>query len=183
MGYPGPNPTPSALAGSTPAEDGASQYLTFTVVGQMYAIGILAIKEIIQYGSLSPVPMMPDFIRGVINLRGAVVPVVDLAARFHGRLAQAGRRSCVIIVELGEEGGAQDVGVLVDGVSAVLEITPGDIEPAPAFGAGIKCDFIRGMGKVDGRFVILLEIARVLDMDGLMALAETDQPARVGVAQ
>ncbi|EXJ14947.1 chemotaxis protein CheW [Imhoffiella purpurea] len=151
-------------------EEGTSQYLTFTVAGQMFGIGILAIKEIIQYGAVSSVPMMPDFIRGVINLRGAVVPVVDLSARFHGRAAEAGRRSCIVIVEMNEEGSVQDVGILVDSVSAVLEISPEEIEPPPAFGAGIKSDFIRGMGKVDGRFVILLDVSRVLGTEGLIGL-------------
>ena len=150
----------------------ANQYLTFTVSGQMYGIGILAIKEIIQYGAVSGVPMMPDFIRGVINLRGAVVPVVDLAARFHGRLAEVGRRSCIIIVEIGEQAAIQDVGILVDSVSAVLEIAADEIEPAPAFGAGVRTDFIRGMGKVNGGFVILIDVARVLGTDGLMLLAD-----------
>ncbi len=150
----------------------ANQYLTFTVSGQMYGIGILAIKEIIQYGAVSGVPMMPDFIRGVINLRGAVVPVVDLAARFHGRLAEVGRRSCIIIVEIGEQAAIQDVGILVDSVSAVLEIDADEIEPAPAFGAGVRTDFIRGMGKVNGGFVILIDVARILGTDGLMLLAD-----------
>ncbi|MFD2112688.1 chemotaxis protein CheW [Thiorhodococcus fuscus] len=151
-------------------DEGTNQYLTFSVAEQMFGVGILAIKEIIQYGAVSSVPMMPDFIRGVINLRGAVVPVVDLSARFHRRQAEAGRRSCIVIVEMNEEGGAQDVGILVDSVSAVLEITPDEIEPPPAFGAGIKSDFIRGMGKVDGRFVILLDISRVLGTEGLIEL-------------
>lgn len=163
----------AGAAGFGPVNDAdANQYLTFTVSGQMYGIGILAIKEIIQYGAVSGVPMMPDFIRGVINLRGAVVPVVDLAARFHGRLAEIGRRSCIIIVEIGEHAGIQDVGILVDSVSAVLEIAADEIEPAPAFGAGVRTDFIRGMGKVSGGFVILLDVARVLGTDGLMLLAD-----------
>ncbi len=161
--------TPSVV--TTTVDEGTSQYLTFSVAGQVFGIGILAIKEIIQHGAVSHVPMMPDFIRGVINLRGAVVPVVDLAARFHGRQAEAGRRSCIVIVEMREDGSIQDVGILVDSVSAVLEITPEEIEPPPAFGAGIKSDFIRGMGKVNGRFVILLDVVRVLGTEGLIDLA------------
>lgn len=159
------------LAGSG---DGGSQYLTFSVAGQMYGIGILAIKEIIQYGTLSPVPMMPSFIRGVINLRGAVVPVLDLAARFHGTPATSGRRSCIVVVELTDDEAIQDIGILVDGVSAVLEIPAEDIEPSPAFGAGIKSDFIAGMGKVNGRFVILLNVERVLETEDLAGLAASD---------
>lgn len=161
-------PAAAAIGG-----EGSQQYLTFSVAGQMYGLGILAIKEIIQYGSVSAVPMMPDFIRGVINLRGAVVPVLDLAARFHGKPATSGRRSCIVVVELMEEEGVQDIGILVDSVSAVLEIGAADIEPPPAFGAGIKSAFIAGMGKVDGQFVILLDPERVLETEDLASLAET----------
>lgn len=152
-------------------DESGSQFLTFTVGNEMYAIGILAIKEIIEYGGVTSVPMMPEFIRGVINLRGAVVPVVDLSARFHSQLAQAGQRSCIVIVEIQTEDGIQDVGVMVDSVSEVLEIAAEDIEDTPAFGARIRTDFIRGMGKVNGRFVILLDVERVLGADGLGMLA------------
>lgn len=141
------------------------QYLTFVLGGEMFAIGILAIKEIIEYGSLTVVPMMPDFIRGVINLRGAVVPVVDLSARFGRRPSEVTRRSCIVIIEAVTDGDKQDVGVVVDSVSEVLEILPGEIEPAPAFGAKVRADFISGMGKIDGKFVIILDVNRVLSVD------------------
>lgn len=160
-------PLPSALAD----DEGGSQFLTFTVGGEMYAIGILAIKEIIEYGGVTGVPMMPEFVRGVINLRGSVVPVVDLSARFHSEQSKAGQRSCIVIVEIQSEDGIQDVGVMVDSVSEVLEIAADDIEDTPAFGARIRTDFIRGMGKVNGRFVILLDVERVLGADGLGMLA------------
>ena len=148
------------------------QYLTFSLSGEMFAIGILAIKEIIEFGGVTGVPMMPEFIRGVINLRGAVVPVVDLAARFHHRVSEVGRRSCIVIVEVqaGEE--IQDVGIIVDSVSEVLEIPAADIEPAPAFGAKIRTDFIRGMGKVNGKFVIILDVDRVLSVDDLAMVVQ-----------
>lgn len=153
------------------SEPRGGQYLTFNLGSEMYGIGILAIKEIIQYGGVSKVPMLPDFIRGVINLRGTVVPVVDLTARFHGHLTQTARRSCIVIVETGGDDGNQDVGLVVDSVSAVVEIPAADIEPPPAFGVRLESDFICGMGKVDGHFVILLDLERVLDADGLAALA------------
>jgi len=165
-----------------PGDEGCNQYLTFTVGGEMYAIGILAIKEIIEYGGVSGVPMMPTFIRGVINLRGAVVPVVDLSARFYSQLARVGKRSCIVIVEVQSEEGIQDVGVVVDSVSEVLEIPAGEIEPAPTFGARIRTDFIRGMGKVSGRFVILLDVERVLGTEGLEAVAASTGMAGGGMA-
>ncbi|RMN80304.1 Positive regulator of CheA protein activity, partial [Pseudomonas syringae pv. papulans] len=131
-----------------------AQYLTFMLGGEMFAIGILGIKEIIEYGSLTVVPMMPAFVRGVINLRGAVVPVVDLSARFGRQNSAITRRSCVIIIEANsEDGQPQDIGLLVDNVSAVLEIPASQIEPPPNFGARIRADFISGMAKVDGKFV------------------------------
>ncbi|AFL75939.1 chemotaxis protein CheW [Thiocystis violascens] len=161
----------------TREKESAHQYLTFTVSGQVYGIGILTIKEIIQYGGVCGVPMLPAFIRGVINLRGAVVPVVDLSVRFHGQVAPTGKRNCIVIVETRADEGVQDVGVVVDSVSAVLDIAAAEIEPAPVFGARIKTDFIRGMGKVDGRFVILLDVERVLGTEGLVAVVRATQAA------
>lgn len=148
------------------------QYLTFTLRGEMFAIGILNIKEIIEYGQLTGVPMMPAFIRGVINLRGSVVPVVDLAARFGGKAAEITRRTCIVIIEVNTDDGRQDIGVVVDAVSEVLEIPAGEIEPAPAFGAKIRADFIRGMGKVEGKFVIILEVDKVLSVDELAMVSQ-----------
>ncbi|RMS84867.1 Chemotaxis protein CheW [Pseudomonas savastanoi] len=153
-----------------------AQYLTFMLGGEMFAIGILGIKEIIEYGSLTVVPMMPAFVRGVINLRGAVVPVVDLSARFGRQNSDITRRSCVIIIEASsEDGQPQDISLLVDNVSAVLEIPASQIEPPPNFGARIRADFISGMAKVDGKFVIVLEVDRVLSIDEMSSLAEASQ--------
>lgn len=164
------------------------QYLTFVLGGEMFAIGILCVKEIIEYGHLTVVPMMPESIRGVINLRGAVVPVVDLACRFGRRSTELTRRTCIVIVEAeGEgEGERQDIGVIVDAVSEVLEIQGSQIEPAPAFGARIRTDFIHGMGKLDGKFVIILNVNAVLSLDdlatlGQMAAAAQESPALEGV--
>ena len=118
--------------------------------------------------------MMPDAIRGVINLRGAVVPVMDLAARFGRPQSVAGKRTCIVIVELEHDGERQLTGVVVDAVSAVLDIAAADIEPAPSFGTRIRGDFIAGMGKVSGKFVILLNVQQVLALDGLPDLAGAD---------
>jgi len=161
----------AALAASQPPR----QYLTFTLRGEMYAVETLSVKEIIEYGPPTVVPMMPPSVRGVINLRGAAVPVFDLGIRFGTGPTEAQRRSCIVIVEstegAGEDGtGGHVFGLIVDAVSAVLEIAAADIEPPPAFGARIRSDFIAGMGKVEGRFVILLEIGRVLSADELAAM-------------
>ncbi len=149
-----------------------AQYLTFLLGGEMFAISILGIKEIIEYGSLTAVPMMPRFIRGVINLRGAVVPVVDLLARFGRESSEITRRSCIVILEVEADGERRDVGVVVDSVSEVLAIAASEIEPPPSFGAKIRTDFISGMGKVGGKFVIILNADRVLSVDEMVMLTQ-----------
>ena len=161
----------TANGSSTAIAVDAQQYLTFLLGGDMYAIGILNIKEIIEYGGLTQVPMMPSFIRGVINLRGSVVPVVDMAVRFGKTASATTRRSCIVIVEMQSEEGPHDMGVVVDSVSAVLEIPGSEIEPAPSFGAKIRTDFINGMGKVNDKFVIILNADRVLSVEEMVQLS------------
>jgi purine-binding chemotaxis protein CheW len=156
------------------------QYLTFQLGGEMFAIGILAVKEIIEYRGLTEVPMMPRHVRGVINLRGAVVPVLDPAARFGRVPAVPTRRTCVVVVEVaGEDGERQSVGMLVDAVSEVLEIPAGQIEPPPPFGTRIRTEYIAGVGKVRGRFVMLLAVGEVLSLEpeSRAARAEEAVPA------
>ena len=148
------------------------QYLTFQLGAEMFATGILCVKEIIEYGDLTVVPMMPDSVRGVINLRGAVVPVIDLSSRFGRPATQVTRRTCIIIIEIINDDEQQEVGVIVDAVNEVLEIREDQIEPPPAFGAKIRTDFIHGMGKVDGKFVIILNVNRVLSMEDLAMMGQ-----------
>jgi len=163
-----PGGAPEPARGAEP-----SQYLTFALGGEMFAIGILSIKEIIEYQEMTIVPMMPAAVRGVINLRGAVVPVMDLQARFGREPAPVTKRTCIVIVEIEDaEGGQQVLGVIVDSVSEVLEIAAADIEPPPAFGVGVRTDFISGVGKVRGRFVILLAVNRALSLDALEQIQE-----------
>ena len=153
------------------ADDTPQQYLTFSLGGEVFALGILNVKEIIEFGNVTEIPMMPAFIRGVINLRGAVVPVIDLSARFGGKTSTVSRRTCIVIVEIDAGEGKQDLGVIVDAVNEVLEIPRADIEPPPSFGAKIRADFIQGMGKVEGRFVIILNVERVLSTEEIAMLA------------
>jgi purine-binding chemotaxis protein CheW len=151
------------------------QYLTFRLGNETMAMGILNVKEILEYGSLTPVPMMPACVRGVINLRGRVVPVVDLSARFGRGSTVPARRTCIVIVEIGSADEHQDIGVIVDAVSQVLEIPASEIEPAPSFGARLRPDFIDGMGKIDGEFVVILNTSQVLAVDEIAELnAATD---------
>ncbi len=155
----------------------AHQYLTFALAGEMYAVGILNVKEIIEYGNLTEIPRVPNFIRGVINLRGAVVPVVDLAVMFGGKESEVQKRTCNVIVEIRTDDAKHDLGIMVDAVSEVLEINGSDIEPPPSFGTKVRADFIAGMGKVAGKFVIILDIQQVLSSDQMETVAKaTGQP-------
>ena len=150
----------------------SQQYLTFTVTGEVFGVAIVSIKEIIEYRATTEVPMMPDFMRGVINLRGRVVPVIDLAVRFGRPRGELTARSCIVIVEAQQEGEQHDLGVVVDAVSAVADIADADIEPPPSFGARLRSEFITGMGKIGEKFVILLDVNRVLSIDELSTLGD-----------
>lgn len=158
-----------------------SQYLIFGLADESFAIAILHIKEIMEYGSLTEVPMMPEAVRGVINLRGAVVPVIDLAARFGKPATAVGRRTCIVIVEMEQDGERHDVGLIVDAVNEVIEIPAVEIEPPPSFGAKIHTDFIAGMGKVNGHFVIILDVGEVLSLEEIAAVHGVDK-GEIGTA-
>lgn len=147
--------------------DEAEQYLTFMLSGKAYGLDILNIKEIIEYGDLTEVPMTPDFISGVINLRGSVVPVIDLGQRFSGKPIEHTKRTSIIILEVKDDDLKIEIGVTVDMVNEVLDIHPGEIEPPPALGNQIQTSFISGMAKVDGSFLILLDVENILSIDEL----------------
>ena len=162
--------------------DEATRYLTFTLNGESYALDIFHITEILEYRNLTVVPMTPDFVRGVINLRGRAVPVIDLAIRFAKGATAIARRTSIIIVHIrgmpgsgdsgaDARGNGQDIGILVDAVSKVETFTAEDIEPAPSFGAGIRADFISGMAKRDNDFIIVLDIDHVLSLSDMTDLA------------
>ncbi|CAK0777269.1 purine-binding chemotaxis protein CheW [Gammaproteobacteria bacterium] len=160
-------PTKAITTGTTEQR----QYLTFLLGAEMFGIGILMIKEIIGYGNITLVPMVPPFIRGVINLRGVVVPVFDLAIRF-GRTAQkTTKHTCIVIIDIVVGDHTNRIGIIVDAVSEVIEIADADIRPAPEFGANLRTDFMRGMGKINDKFVILLDMDRVLTLDEVSVAA------------
>lgn len=163
---------------NTPAESAIAsdveQYLTFQLGGETFAIGILSIKEILEYVQLTHVPLMPSFIRGVMNLRGAVVPVIDLSTRFGRAHTNILHRTCIVIVEITVEDHQQYIGILVDAVHEVLAISASDIEPPPQFGSKIRADFIAGMAKMANRFVILLHVDKVLSVDEMALLSDLE---------
>ncbi len=157
-----------------------NQFLTFMLGGEVFGIGILHIREIIEYGGLTSVPMMPSFIRGVINLRGNVVPVIDMNIRFGQSETPITKKTCIVIIETKVSDEKMEIGVLVDSVNEVIDILPTDIEPPPSFGTKIRMDFIYGMGKIDNKFIILLNVNKVLSADELSELEEGANISKVG---
>lgn len=176
-------PAPVAAAGLRAGAAAGGQYLVFTLGGEVFAIDILQIREIIEFGELTEVPMTPPTVRGVINLRGAVVPVMDLSARFGKPPTPVTKSTCIVIIEMpmDDEGDQPHMGVVVDSVQAVLEIAAAEIEPAPTFGAKIRPDFIEGIAKVNGKFVILLNVNNVMSTEEISQMgrvaASADLPA------
>lgn len=154
-------------------DSASNQYLSFQVNGQMLAVEILKIKEIIELGRVTVMPMMQQCISGVINLRGSVVPVVDLSARFGQGKTDINRRTCIVILESSRLEDTQVVGFMVEAVSAVVCIDSESIAQPPQFGVGLQTDFLRGIGKVDDEFVLLLNVERLLDFDIPSNLDET----------
>jgi len=160
----------------------SDQHLTFVLVDEEFAIPVMTIREIIEYGHLTNVPMVPDFIQGVVNLRGNVVPVLSIAKRFGLEINLITKRTCIIILDAEIDGATVVMGVVVDKVLQVIDIPENCIESAPSLGASIRTDFIKGMGRVDDNFIIILDIVQVLSAEEIalvhnihkeMPLAET----------
>lgn len=151
----------------TTATNQQTQHLTFHLAGEEYAVGILKVKEIIEYGTLTVVPQTPPSVRGVINLRGNVVPVVDLAIKFGMAQSPITNRTCIVIVEVALDGEQSVMGVIADSVSQVIDLPLSEILPPPAFGTRIKADFLHGMAKAEKKFFLILDIDRVLASDEL----------------
>jgi purine-binding chemotaxis protein CheW len=152
----------------------APQYLAFSLGAETFAVRILVIKEIIEHRPLTRVPMMPPWISGVINLRGAAVPVIELSARLGRIPAEVTKRTCIVIVDVTVGDRQQNVGLVVDTVKAVLEIPPGEVEPVPQFGTRIDADLMGGVGKVDGKFIILLDVDHLVAAEDLDAVAAAE---------
>lgn len=146
------------------------QFLTLTLREELYALPIEHIREIIEFGGLTEIPMMPAFLRGVINLRGAVVPVVDLSVRFGRERTAISRRTCIVIVEVVQDDEAQMLGIIVDAVNEVLAIEANQVEARPTFGARIRADFIAGILSQSEQFMIVLDIRQVLSVEEICEL-------------
>lgn len=172
MGHAIARSTDAGTRGSTELTHAASQYLTFTTGRELFALPIAVIREVVEFNGMTRVPLAPAAVPGVLNLRGAVVPVVDLAARLSRAPTTIGRRTCVIVVETLIEGSLQPMGVIVDAVSEALMVDQQQIEHKPAFGAGLRSEFVASMLRLDGHFVV------VLDVDKLLSIAELDALVR-----
>ena len=150
--------------------DREGKYLTFALAAEEYGISILKIKEIIGMMPITTIPQTPEFVKGVINLRGKVIPVVDLRLRFGMERIDYTERTCIVVVEISGGSGTVMIGIVVDSVSEVLNIKGGDIEETPTFGTKLETDYILGMAKVQGGVKILLDIDRVLSRDEVVLL-------------
>ncbi|RKH12965.1 chemotaxis protein CheW [Corallococcus praedator] len=167
-----------------PGSGGRSSYLSFMLAGEEYAVGLLRVREIIEYRPVTRVPGMPAAVQGVINLRGSVVPVVDLAVKFGLPARPITRWSCFVIVEVSLDGQQTVLGLLCDTVREVLELGADDIEPPPAFGTRVRLEFLRGMGRHGDTFILLLDLDRLLSLEELLRLttAAEELPAAAPVA-
>ena len=146
------------------------QYLTFFLADEEYAVNIQKVKEIIEYSSVTKVPKMPRWIRGVINLRGNVVPVVDLAVRFGLDERPTTKTTCIVIVEVQQDTENTIIGVIADAVNQVIELNAQDIEEPPAFGTRVRLEYLAGMGKLGKKFALILNIDRVLSAAELLTV-------------
>jgi purine-binding chemotaxis protein CheW len=154
---------------SQPAAAPLVQYLSFFIAGEEYAIGILQVREIIEYDTLTRVPGAPGWIRGVTNLRGSVLPVIDLGMKVGLPPSTLNRRSCIVVAEVALQEEKLVMGVLADAVGQVLELGPGDVEPPPSFGTPVHAGYLIGMGRAGKKFILLLDIDRVLNSQELRA--------------
>ena len=152
---------------SVPGITETKQYLTFNLGDESFALDVANVREILEFTTVTKVPQTPEFMRGVINLRGSVVPVMDMRVKFNLVIGEKTVHTCIIVVEvaLGEE--TTILGALVDSVQEVFELEPGQIEPAPRIGSGLKTEFIKGMGKRDDRFIIILDIDKLFSEEEL----------------
>jgi purine-binding chemotaxis protein CheW len=164
---------PASSPGKNQLPGSAVQYLTFITAGEEYAISIVKVTEIVEYEAVTTVPNTPLWIRGVTNLRGRVVPVVDLAVKFGLPASGISKFSCIIITEVMFEGENLTMGVLADSVSQVIELSADEIEQAPPFGTRVRTEFLLGMGALGKKFCLILDIDKVLSADEMLAVTES----------
>jgi purine-binding chemotaxis protein CheW len=164
-----------AVKEDTPQPVRKGQYLTFYVSGEEYAVNILKVKEIIEFSTVTAVPNTAPWIRGVTNLRGNVVPVIDLAVKFGLPASRTSKFSCIVITEVLYNGDKFTMGVMADSVNQVLDFLENDIEATPPFGTRVRLEFLLGMGKMGKKFCLILDIDKVLSADEIVAVTDSTQ--------
>ena len=161
-------------------ESTAGQYLTFIIAGEEYAASILKVREVLEYDTVTAVPNTPVWIRGVVNVRGSVLPVVDLGVKFGLPASTISRFSCIVITEVQSDGEKMTLGVLADAVSRVIDFTPEEIEAPPAFGTRVKIEYLLGLGAIGKKFCQILDIDKVLSADELIAVNDAQANGEAG---
>lgn len=164
-------------------QEQTQQFLTFHIADEEYAIGITRVREIIEYDTVTRVPKTPPFIRGVINLRGSVVPVIDLAVKFGLPESLATRSTCIVVLEVSLNGDDTTMGVIADSVSQVVDLAPGDIEKVPSFGTQVDTSYLLGMAKLGKKFALILDVNKVLSLEELEQLIGLDGAAATNPAE
>ena len=154
-------------------EQAVQQYLTFMIGGEEYAVSLLKVREIIEYDVVTEIPKTPQWVRGVINLRGNVVPVIDLAVKFRLAPSVVGKLTCIVITEVDCEGEATVMGIMADSVRQVIDLTLEDIEVPPTFGTRVSVDYLLGMARSGKKFCLLLDTEKVLSTEELLELPDS----------
>jgi purine-binding chemotaxis protein CheW len=172
-----------AVRESKPHQAGNGQYLTFSIAGEEYAVNILQVKEIIEYGTITAVPNTGPWIRGVTNLRGNVVPVIDLAVKFGLPASKVSKFTCIVITEISYDGDKLTMGVMTDSVNQVIDFSASEIEAPPPFGTQVKIEYLLGMGRMGKKFCLILDIDKVISTDELLAVEDSLSPDAGGMAQ
>jgi purine-binding chemotaxis protein CheW len=158
------------------------QYLTFKLGTEIFAMDVSNVREILEFTTVTKVPGTPDYMRGAINLRGSVVPVVDMRLKFGLPVSEKTVHTCIIVVEVAFEGDTSVIGALVDSVQEVFELEPEQIEPPPKIGTQLRTGFVKGMGKRDDGFIIVLDVDKVFSSDELLAMEDGEADRVLDVA-
>jgi purine-binding chemotaxis protein CheW len=153
------------------------QFLTFTLASETYALEVSKVREVLEMSSITPLPRTPEFLRGVINVRGSVVPVIDLRLKLGMTRTEKSIDTCVVVLDVPSGAGMVTVGALVDSVQEVVEFDSARREPPPRLGTAVEAGFLKGIGKRDEKFVMILEIGRIFEADELEVLGAADQGA------
>jgi purine-binding chemotaxis protein CheW len=162
--------------------NGTRQYLTFQLGEEIFAIDVANVREILEFNSVTRVPKSPEYMRGVINLRGSVVPVFDMRLKFGMTGTERTINTCIVVVEVSYEGEDIIIGALVDSVQEVFELEADQIEPAPKIGTHLRTEFIRGMGKKDETFIIILDIDKVFSIEEITSIQEMGEEKAAATA-